>query len=381
GDAAGEAANGIHLLRLAQAALELFAAGDVFGNDFGDAAGVLGAADAASTQPYVNKSPIFALPCDFQVFNSIGGEKCLAYAVALRRLGVDIGPRIQGQHLFPGFVAQHGDHGAVHFEITAISGAIDAVDRALKKIAIASLRMAKLLFRHGLAPQGIFYDSQFLVTASQPPLITACIPPQRKCQENGTEGLKPQHLIKVRTQTKNKSGSRGIPYSVIVGGDDAKGIASGRDLAVISGTPIAGVDPIPVIALELVFELYLLRRQEAEPGVMKFEIASSRRNVGHQVRTERMMINRHCLDVHRRRQRIDREVLRAGDRQTFHHSKPDAPIMVLAGGGLKTCSRYGAAEAVLGAICYGRERMDFSFREVIELLFGKPKNPLVAAHP
>ena len=91
-------------------------------------------------------------------------------------------------------------------------------------------------------------------------------------------------------------------------------------------SPLADVLPLAVAAFELDPEPVLLRRDEAQRGVVDLQIANERRQPQTGRRVVRFPIRDHLLDVHRRRKRVDADVPRIDDGDPVECREPDAAV-------------------------------------------------------
>src|ERR1019366_9256813 len=100
GDAAGEAADGIHFLRLAKLLFELTPVGDIFGDQFQYFFGFIADSGGAAAEPHDDDAAVFASPLHFHPIPASGAAIVLGEAAQLLGIAEDIASRIQPEDLF-----------------------------------------------------------------------------------------------------------------------------------------------------------------------------------------------------------------------------------------------------------------------------------------
>src|ERR1700694_205817 len=68
-----------------------------------------------------------------------------------------------------------------------------------------------------------------------------------------------------------------VPHTVVIAGCDAEAVVAGRRIVIERLPAIADVLPIAIPAIQLNPEMVLLRRYEAESGIVDLQIANERR--------------------------------------------------------------------------------------------------------
>src|SRR6266446_441089 len=89
GDAAGEAADGFHFLRLTELIFEDAALGDVFGDGFEDVGGFVAAGYGAAADADGDGGSVFSLPADFEAIHASGALEFVDQAGVLTRFDED----------------------------------------------------------------------------------------------------------------------------------------------------------------------------------------------------------------------------------------------------------------------------------------------------
>ena len=77
--------------------------------------------------------------------------------------------------------------------------------------------------------------------------------------------------------------ARLVPHPAVVAGDDAEAVVAGRKVRILRLAVVDHLPPVAILALQLVLEMDLLRRDQAQRGVVDLQIANPRRQT--QVRT------------------------------------------------------------------------------------------------
>ena len=112
---------------------------------------------------------------------------------------------------------------------------------------------------------------------------------------------------------------------------------------------LTDLSPVGILPLQLVLEMNLLRRGEAESGVVDLQIASSRRQTharscrARQILPIHLVVGYDLLDVHRRREFVESKMMGIDDLDAFSRHEPQFAV-----GGF----RKGWTERV------GRDRME-----------------------
>ena len=139
GDAAGEAADGIHFLRLA--------VGDIFGDQLQHFFGFLGATGGAAAEPHNDDPAVFASPLHFHAIQTAGEAVVLGQLVQFLRIDEDFAPRIEFEKSFDRPIPQHGDECRIHVqESSAESAAANSESGAQYQRAGAGFGAAQRLF-------------------------------------------------------------------------------------------------------------------------------------------------------------------------------------------------------------------------------------------
>ncbi len=147
GHSAGQAADGFHLLGLAELVLEHATVGNVFGNRLQHVGWFVDIADGAAADADSDGATIFALPLDFDAIEASGATEFVDEVGVLFGVREYILFRIEQQNFLGRTIRQHGDESGIDVEEPAFqAGAIDSVDRTLHQRPIASLGAAEGLF-------------------------------------------------------------------------------------------------------------------------------------------------------------------------------------------------------------------------------------------
>ena len=84
----------------------------------------------------------------------------------------------------------------------------------------------------------------------------------------------------MRLEREAKARPGVVPDAVIVAGDNAKGVRTGRKAGVVGGAAIAGVDPVLVETLESVAETCARRCKQTQSRIMEFPLPMSGTHLG-----------------------------------------------------------------------------------------------------
>ncbi len=138
--------DGLHLLGLAQLALEMPPLGHVFGNHFKPVEGALPIEHGPPAQPDGEQRPVPALPVDLHTGNPA------RVAILLHERGLGCGVAVDGdgvaqcEQVLRLLVTQHGDERWIHVEKRAVGpGAINPVGRPVNQRAIVGFRLFERL--------------------------------------------------------------------------------------------------------------------------------------------------------------------------------------------------------------------------------------------
>ena len=106
-----------------------------------------------------------------------------------------------------------------------------------------------------------------------------------------------------------------VPHPAVVACDYAEAVGPRRQVGILSLTVIHHLSPVGILPLQLVLEMNLVRRGEAESGVVDLQIASSRRQThartcrARQVLPIHLVVGYDLLDVDRRRELIEGKMM------------------------------------------------------------------------
>src|SRR5579862_2267930 len=125
-------------------------------------------------------------------------------------------------------------------------------------------------------------------------------PPQQYEKGRHARNAEPDSLIVRRVDKEIQKIAGLIPHAAVIAGHDAETVVAWRKIVIERLPLIACVLPFGIMAFQLDAKTYLLRSDEAESGVVDFEIASQRG----QAQVGRCVIGPavgcDLLDVHRR---------------------------------------------------------------------------------
>ena len=114
----------------------------------------------------------------------------------------------------------------------------------------------------------------------------------------------PACLIKMGLKNEADGSAIMVPHTVVVGGCNAKAVFSGREIVVVGDPPGPRVDPIAIVALQLIFEAHPFGNQEAQRGVMELDLVLSRCNLQIIAQDNRAIVYQHAFNHHGRRQGV-----------------------------------------------------------------------------
>ena len=148
GDAAGELADRLHLLGLAQLLLERAPLRHVLRDGLEAVDRASGAPHRAARESHQDFFPVPAPPCDLHAFDHVCALEAREDPLALVRVRVDVDGEVDGQQLLLGLVAEHPHERGVYGEEPPVdAGPVDRVGGVLHQSAVALLRAAQRDFR------------------------------------------------------------------------------------------------------------------------------------------------------------------------------------------------------------------------------------------
>ncbi len=149
GDAARELADRLHFLGLAQLLLQRAPLRHVLRDSLEAFDRAAGAAHCAAGEPHQDLSTVPALPRDLHSFDHVRGLEAPEDALALVRIGVDVGREVHPQQMRFGLVAEHPHQRGVHVEEPSLDRRpVDGVGGMMHQGAVALLRLTQ----RGLRP-------------------------------------------------------------------------------------------------------------------------------------------------------------------------------------------------------------------------------------
>jgi len=123
GNAAGEASDSIHFLRLAKLLFELTPVGDVFGDQLQYFFGFIADTGGAATEPHNDDAPVFASPLHFDAVETSAAAVVLGQPVPLLGIQEDFAAGIELEKIFDRSLPKHGDERRIHVEKSSADGA------------------------------------------------------------------------------------------------------------------------------------------------------------------------------------------------------------------------------------------------------------------
>ena len=156
-----------------------------------------------------------------------------------------------------------------------------------------------------------------------------------KCDHRGDrERQKPGRLV-VRRRDREIQGRAGlVPHAAVVARRDAEAVIAGTKIVVERLAARADVLPVTILALELVAEPHLLRRDKTERRVVDLQIARQRGQaevrICEGIRIVGLAVGDDLLDMHGRRKTVERQAARIHDADAGRANEPQSPIGSLA---------------------------------------------------
>jgi len=113
-----------------------------------------------------------------------------------------------------------------------------------------------------------------------------------------------------------------IPHAAVIAGGDAEAVAAWIEIGIECPPFIDDLLPVAIVAFELVFEMDLLRRDQAKIGVVDLEVASQRGQAQVRRGIVCLAVGGDLLDVHRRREFVEGKVTRIDDADAVPGREP-----------------------------------------------------------
>jgi hypothetical protein len=133
----------------------------------------------------------------------------------------------------------------------------------------------------------------------------------------------PGSLIQMRLERETKARSGLAPHAVVVARGHPECVGARGKPGVERRTAIARIDPVRVEALELISKVRALRNQETQSCVVELPLLRTGRDFDAVRERNRRVVDRHSLDVHRRRQPVGRNVSGIDAHDAAHARKPE----------------------------------------------------------
>src|SRR5260370_35165020 len=124
--------------------------------------------------------------------------------------------------------------------------------------------------------------------------------PNEKPDRQRTRQVEPEGLVKARLEREAIGCSSVVPYAVVVGSNHAERVLSGRQRGIISRATRAGIHPVPVIPFKLVFEAYPVGDQQAQRGIVKFQISAAGGKMSSLLSRDPFALHQHFVNIDRR---------------------------------------------------------------------------------
>src|SRR5437762_3634637 len=134
--------------------------------------------------------------------------------------------------------------------------------------------------------------------------------PEQSQKSGHARRLEPTRLIVCRVDGKIEGCSGLVPHAAVVAGDHAEAVVAWRKIVIECLPPSACVLPITIVAFQLDAKTDLLRRDQAESGIVDFEIANQRGQAQVRRSLVGLAVSGDLLDVHRRWEFVEGKVTR-----------------------------------------------------------------------
>src|SRR3989440_10438098 len=172
-----------------------------------------------------------------------------------------------------------------------------------------------------------------------------------------------------------------IPHTIAIGGNYPESIFTGRDVSIVCRSPRAGLDPVLVQPLKFVFERNVFGRDEAQTCVVNLKVCLSGLDLDRLAKGYRFVLNKKVFDEDRRRLRVDLYRFSVNHRNPLLGGEPQLTIASLPACRLSPAIAFHIQEPIFLTVGDGKDALDFSLGEVIEILPADPVNSQVATHP
>src|SRR5208283_2993439 len=172
-------------------------------------------------------------------------------------------------------------------------------------------------------PLRLLRFDQLFVQSADAKLINR---PEDRQKREHAQRAKPRRLPVRRGDGEVQERARLVPHPAVIASRHAEAIVAGSKIRIERLPAIADVLPIAIPAFQLVTKKHLLRRDEAEPGIVDLEIANQRRQAQTGRRIVALAIGADLLDMHRRRKLVERKVTRIDDADAVPRQEPNSSI-------------------------------------------------------
>src|ERR1700691_5295198 len=151
-------------------------------------------------------------------------------------------------------------------------------------------------------------------------------PPEHQEEGGCACRLEPSGLIIRRADGKIEGRAGLVPHSAVIAGGDAKAVIAWRKIVIERLPFIANVLPVGIAAFQLDAKTDLLRRHQAESGVVDLEIANKRGQAQVRRGLVGLAVGGDLLDVYRRRKLVDGNVTWIDDVDAVEWQEPQFSI-------------------------------------------------------
>src|SRR5436853_232623 len=194
------------------------------------------------------------------------------------------------------------------------------------------------------------------------------------------ETIEPGCLVEMRRQIKLQGRSRLVPHAVAIAGENSEAVLAGWKVRVVSGSSSARIDPVLIVARQLIFESHSLRSGETETRVLDLDFAWSGRYANLWTPILNFSSNSYLLDYYGRREIIQACFIGIDDYHAVYSREPELAVAGFAARGLVAAVALLASHPV-GGVEYLTAQRRRVRPPIIHRCRADPIDASIATHP
>ena len=168
-------------------------------------------------------------------------------------------------HLTKQFLFVHGANQRLVASVERLKRPVKPAQRHLGPLTLANIL---LQLRRALC------NGQNELGLPRPHLLDAkpVHPNRHQAPQQSAQGIEPVSLVEVRLQNEPRRGASLVPHAIVIRSRNPETVFTRRKVIIIGNAARTPINPIAIVALQLVLELHAGGNQQAQTGVVKLNL-------------------------------------------------------------------------------------------------------------